>query len=221
MRGSAILVIGTAVAACSSAPKPLQVRVLAEPGRVVLPACRTSRPERPTDKSGERLYGAVLVGYTIQTDGRVTQASLEDAKASPVLFEAVKEWLDDCLVSGGVTKPKQIVELFTFPPWDNPPPVEPVLDAEGLSDVTRPVKHSGCSPDRPPPALRVRGTMIVRFKVHSNGQVGDVSLEHADVPAGLLPIVRSWLQSCPYDPARRDGKPVAVHLRETITFEVN
>jgi TonB family protein len=216
------LLILAAVSMTACASKPVRTsRVLSEPGAATIPACATERPTRPDEAVEKQLYGSVLVGYVIEMDGRVTDVTLEDPKASTILFGAVREWLYDCRATGRVPARRRIVELFTFSPWDTPPPNEPIVALEGETGITPPKKDERCQPDRPPPALLVRGTMTIEYEVHSNGQVGEVSLEKSEVPPALIRTVRSWLRSCPFEPAKRAGKPLAVKLRQTVAFDVN
>jgi outer membrane biosynthesis protein TonB len=61
--------------------------------------------------------------------------------------------------------------------------------------------------------------VTVEYVVHTNGRVGEVALASSDAPRALFKTVRVWLQSCPYTPAMRDGRPVPVTLSETFTFK--
>src|SRR5215831_520335 len=72
------------------------VRRLADPESISLPACPTAFPAIPDEAARRGIYGVVLVGYVVEPTGRVDQIELEDRRASPLLFEAVKEWLDQC-----------------------------------------------------------------------------------------------------------------------------
>jgi hypothetical protein len=59
----------------------------------------------------------------------------------------------------------------------------------------------------------------VEYVVHSNGRVGDVTLKGGDAPRALFKTIKVWLQSCPYTPAMREGRPVAVSMVESFSFQ--
>jgi hypothetical protein len=185
-----------------------------------LPACRTPVPLLPDEAAQQGVYGVVLAAYSVEANGRVADIELEDPRASPLLYEAVKSWLQRCRASEPAM-PRRIVELFSFPPPASAAASdEPVVALEDSSArVSRPARSSKCTPDRPPPLLPAAGKMTVEYVVHSNGRVGDVLRRGGDAPPALLRGIRIWLQSCEYSPAMRDGKPVAVTVVEEFTAE--
>jgi len=204
------------LAACASPVR--QRRAVESVASIDLPACPSPVPPVPEEVANEGRYGVVLVGYTIETDGRVDEIELDDPNASPLLFDAAKRWLEQCrATSQGRTRPMRMSELLSFPPAGAAPSDEvPLSLREGIS---RPQRGPNCTPDRPPPAVTGGGTMTVEYVVHSNGRIGDVALKSSDAPRALFKTVRVWLQSCSYKPAIRDGRPVPVTLSETFTFK--
>lgn len=204
------------LAACAAPVR--QRRAVESVASIDLPACPSPVPPVPEEVANEGRYGVVLVGYTIETDGRVDEIELDDPNASPLLFDAARRWLEQCRATNqGRTRPMRMSELLSFPPSGVAPPDEvPLALTEG---IPRPQRGPNCTPDRPPAAVTGGGTMTVEYVVHGNGRVGEVALKSSDAPRALFKTVRVWLQSCPYAPAMRDGRPVAVTLSETFTFK--
>jgi outer membrane biosynthesis protein TonB len=194
-------------------------RAVEETDSIELPACPSPVPPVPEEAATEGRYGVVLVGYTVETDGRVDEIDLEDPQASPLLFSAAKSWLERCrATSQGRTRPMRMSELFSFPPPEAPRVDEmPVALNEG-SGISRPQRGSNCTPDKPPAVVTGGGTLTVEYVVHSNGRVGEVTLKDGHAARALFKTVRIWLQSCPYTPALRNGHPVPVTMVESFSF---
>ncbi len=206
------------VAGCAHRP-PRVRRAAGESESVELPACPTPVPPVPEEISSEGRYGVVLAGYTIEVDGRVDEIELDDPRASPLLFSAAKDWLEQCRsFQQGRVRPMRISELLSFPPPDVPAVGETPVPLDERSGMSRPQRGSHCTPDRPPAAVPGKGTLTVQYIVQSNGRVGETVLQGGDAPKALFKTVRAWLKSCPYTPAMRDGKPVAVSVSESFTF---
>jgi hypothetical protein len=197
-----------------------RVRRVAEAGETVaLPACPSPVPPLPDQAASEGRYGVVLVGYTVETDGRVDEIELEDPHASPMLFAAVQRWLEECRANQSTTRPKRMSELFSFPPPDGAPPQETPMALADQAGITRPQRGQNCTPEKPPAVVNGGGTMTVEYVVHSNGRVGDVTFKGGDAPRALFTTIKVWLQSCPYTPATREGRPVAVSMVESFSFQ--
>lgn len=215
-----LLASGFLAATLSCAQRPARIRRAADESEVVdLPACPTPSPPLPRQAAREGQFGVVLVGYTIEPDGRVDEIDLEDPAASPLLFSAARDWLTECRASPqGRVQAKRISELLTFPPPELRPVDETAVPFNTGDGMTPPRRSSGCTPDKPPAAVPGHGTLAVQYVVHSNGRVGDVALQEGDAPKPLFKAIRAWLQSCPYTPASRGGRPVAVTMVESFTF---
>jgi len=160
----------------------------------------------------------VLVGYTVEVDGRVDEIEQDDPRASSLLFSAAKDWLEQCRSPQQRVRPIRISELLSFPPPDVPPVSETPVLLDERSGMSRPQRGPHCTPDKPPAAVPGTGTLSVEYVVQSNGRVGETVLKGGEAPKALFKTVRVWLKSCPYTPAMRDGKPVAVSLTESFTF---
>src|SRR5262249_17070891 len=139
--------IAMLAAACAHERPP---RRIVDSQEVPLPACPTPVPTLPEQAARDGVSGVVLVGYSIDPTGRVGNHELEDTPASPILFDAVRRWLQQCRAQEPSAS-RRIVELFSFPPPkatsardESPLPLED-LNAR----ATRPVRSNKCSPDRP------------------------------------------------------------------------
>lgn len=96
-----------------------------------------------------------------------------------------------------------------------------VLDESQVED--RPVPSSGNEPPRFPARARSlgqSGRVVVAFVVDIDGSVQDVSIVES-TPSGVfddavLEAVRGWR----FEPARHEGNPVAVRVRQPLTFEL-
>lgn len=218
--GALLLAITCLAATAACSHRQPRIRRAVEESEVVdLPACPTPVPPMPKEAAREGRYGVVLVGYTIEPDGRVDEIELEDPRASPLLFSAAKDWLQQCRSSPqGPSTPRRMSELLSFPPPNIPPVDETPLALNELSGMTRPQRDANCTPDKPPAAVSGHGTLTVEYVVHSNGRVGQTVLRGGDAPKALFKAVRAWLRSCPYMPALRDGRPVPAQVVESFTF---
>jgi hypothetical protein len=77
-----------------------------------------------------------------------------------------------------------------------------------------------CTPNHPPAPPDFEreervGFVLATFTVGEDGVVRDVEIDPVSSP-DLVANVKAWLPTCPYSPARRDGKPV--EMRETTLF---
>ena len=105
-----------------------------------------------------------------------------------------------------------------------PPEAEveaPPLESKNLQvseDVTPPVRKS-CRLKGPRLAARDRtsGSMVVNYQVGKDGKVSAVEVE-GDATANAIKAVRRYLESCLYDPATRNGTPVAVQWKGELSF---
>jgi tetratricopeptide (TPR) repeat protein len=77
---------------------------------------------------------------------------------------------------------------------------------------TEPVRKSCSAP------LGVAGpvTVTAEYTVREDGSVGDVSVT-GKAPQAVLHAFRSFLRSCSYEPATKDGKPVPARMRQDLT----
>ena len=95
-----------------------------------------------------------------------------------------------------------------------------VVDEAAVDDPPTPVS-------RPPPSFPSRarslgqaGKVTVSFVVDVDGSVQDASVVEASPPGvfdeAALEAVRSWQ----FEPGRNEGNPVAVRVRQTLSFEL-
>ena len=80
--------------------------------------CRPPKPATPEQARQMGVIGMVLVEYTVHSDGHVGEVGLKNPTAPPILFQAVKTWLEGCpmqpSMSGGKPVPVKIVQPFIF-----------------------------------------------------------------------------------------------------------
>ena len=196
------------------------VRRVAETGEsAALPVCPSPVPPVPDEAASQARYGVVLVGYTVEADGRVDEIELEDPHASPMLFAAAQRWLEECRATQGMTRPKRMSELLSFPPPEVTPLQETPVSLAEQPGISRPQRGLNCTPEQPPAVVTGGGSLTVEYVVHSNGRVGNVTLKGGDAPRALFTTIKVWLQSCPYTPAMREGRPVAVSMVESFSFQ--
>jgi TonB family protein len=60
--------------------------------------------------------------------------------------------------------------------------------------------------------------VLVSYIVNEDGRVTRVHLRNADAPPVLFAAVRDWLMSCRFDPATRDGRPIAIKIIQPFNF---
>ena len=64
------------------------------------------------------ITGMVLVEYVVHTDGHVGEVALKNPTAPPILFNAVKQWLESCQyepsMQGSKPIPVKIIRPFVF-----------------------------------------------------------------------------------------------------------
>ena len=87
-----------------------------------------------------------------------------------------------------------------------------LAETDGAPD-TEPVRKQ-CG--RPPQAA-ARGTISADYLVREDGTVGDVRMT-GDASASTLRAFELFLQSCRYQPAMKDGKPVDQRLRQDLSI---
>ncbi len=87
------------------------------------------------------------------------------------------------------------------------------------ANVTEPVVVSKVDPVYPVEArsVGIQGTVVIEFTVAEDGSVKDAVAADADkrLAEAALNAVREWK----YKPATRDGKPIAVKRKVTLTFQ--
>jgi TonB family protein len=107
------------------------------------------------------------------------------------------------------------------------PQAEEVLDQPliaGVGGVTRPqlIASSRVDPVYPPVARKARQScrVILQVTIEPTGRVGDVKvLQETRTKAGFGEAAVAAVKQWRYEPARQDGKPVAVNQTVVINFE--
>jgi tetratricopeptide (TPR) repeat protein len=85
-----------------------------------------------------------------------------------------------------------------------------MAEAEDAPD-TGPVRKE-CGP---PPQVAAHGTISADYLVREDGSVGDVRMS-GDAEAQVLRAFEQFVKSCRYQPALKDGKPMATRLRQDL-----
>lgn len=82
------------------------------------PECRPAKPPTPEQARQMGITGLVLVEYTVHGDGHVDNVALKNPNAPPILFEAVKTWLQNCpftpSIAGGRPVAVKMIQPFHF-----------------------------------------------------------------------------------------------------------
>jgi len=79
-----------------------------------------TRPRPPTPEQARQMgiSGMVLVEYVVHSDGHVGEVALKNPTAPPILFGAVKQWLESCSfqpsMQGSRPIPVKIIQPFIF-----------------------------------------------------------------------------------------------------------
>lgn len=83
-------------------------------------ACRPPKPQMPEQARTMGIAGLVLVEFVVHGDGHVDGVVLKNKTAPPILFEAVKRWLEGCqynpsvMQGTGKTVPVKMIVPFNF-----------------------------------------------------------------------------------------------------------
>ena len=82
--------------------------------------CRPPKPAMPEQARSMGIGGLVLVEYVVHSDGHAGEVNLKNKTAPPVLFEAVRRWLEGCqftpsvMQSTGKPVPVKMIQPFNF-----------------------------------------------------------------------------------------------------------
>jgi TonB family protein len=83
-------------------------------------SCKPARPPWPEEAREKGISGLVLVEFVVHSDGRVGEVKLRNKNAPPILFEAVKTWLEGCEFIPAVMKatgkpvPIKLIQPFNY-----------------------------------------------------------------------------------------------------------
>lgn len=81
------------------------------------PSGTRSKPITPEQARRMSITGTVLVEYTVHSDGSVGEISMRN-KGPPILFDAVKKWLEECSfypsLSGATPIAVKVIQPFVF-----------------------------------------------------------------------------------------------------------
>lgn len=196
-------------------------------------------PEKPRKKNAQ---GKIILLVTIATDGSVQDVSVEsgDPSLAPAAIEAVRQWRYVPEMHNGATVESQDTVTLDYDLSkgasrpENPPPEVSTSPSEDLlteyltGEICRvggPVKApKGIympNPEYSEPARRAKfhGTVIVGLILGPDGLPRDIWIVRG-VGMGLdeksIEAVRQWK----FEPATKDGQPVAVFLNAETMFRL-
>ncbi|MEM9408399.1 MAG: energy transducer TonB [Acidobacteriota bacterium] len=108
------------------------------------------------------------------------------------------------------------------PPAPPPAPSEPEGPLQMNADIEKPVRLRAVQPRYTEIArrTRTRGTVILQTVIDVHGDVTDVEVLRG-LPMGLTEAAVSAVKEWKFEPARLDGRPVAVYFTLTVRFELN
>ncbi|MBA3930658.1 MAG: energy transducer TonB [Xanthomonas sp.] len=180
----------------------------------------------------------LIVWWAGRDDGFYTPEATAPGKPLPI--EALPEPLSTGAGASGMEEPAprpaaeerpQLVEEAPMPapvsetplpatPGDTTAPTAPVALAPG--EVPVPISSQSRPPDYPPAAMRAgeQGTVMVRVEVGADGVPTSVEVAERsgsrDLDRAALAAVRQWR----FQPAQRDGQPVAGAVTVPIDFKI-
>lgn len=187
--------------------------------------------------------GSAIVAFTIRADGRVADAVTliaSDRKLAEPARAAVLRWRFERDPEFGRGRDAELDKVmrrelveFVFKrdkvtgmnhrdgakawfPGDGRGAVQTVTSGELDVPLARRSLPAGADLDRPSQPI-VAGNASVSFVVDETGRVRVPFVETADSPelaAPALDVVAGWL----FDPPRKDGRPVLIERRHTLTF---
>ena len=100
-----------------------------------------------------------------------------------------------------------------------PDPEPQITQATTFEEGTTPPVRKKCR--RGGPRLsekdRASGRIALDFTVSEEGKVQDIAVS-GDASAGAVKAIRAFLATCSYQPALKDGKPVAVKWKGELSF---
>jgi periplasmic protein TonB len=83
-------------------------------------SCRPPKPQMPEQARTMGISGLVLVEFVVHSDGRVGEVLLKNKSAAPILYDAVKAWLEGCTFTPSVMSatgkpvPVKMIQPFNF-----------------------------------------------------------------------------------------------------------
>ncbi len=203
------------------------------PGRGVVPprAISAQQARYPDDALRERVQGLVLLQVIVDQEGNVT-----DPKVVRPLFpsvdqralETVRTWKFQPATRDGKPVAVRLNIEVNFRMGGKPASAAPIASLpDGTPvyiagpDLTPVRKIEGGDPQYTDYARKkkISGTVILRVVVGPDGLVHDVGVIRSLEPSldqSAMDTIRTWR----FEPATRDGKPVAVQLNVETTFHL-
>ena len=227
-------------AICQTAPTPPNESNAIVRGRLI----REEAPSYPKQARKQNLQGNVTLVVTIEEDGKIGNATVVsgDRILADAALKAVHKWRFEPFTQAGLAISVQQNLVFDFvlgqkaaeleSPLPDPKPVGITLPVTRSSSVTNGVYRVGGAvsaprvlyspdPEYSDEARRARyqGTCVLSLIVGSDGLPGYIRVTRS-IGMGLdekaIEAVKQWK----FQPAMKDGKPVAVAINIEVEFRL-
>lgn len=201
---------------------------------------RSEAPKYPREARKEKLAGQVALDLTVNADGTVGDIAIisGDLTLAEEAVDAVRGWNFDPYTQDG--KPVRVVQsvIFNFDPEKReaeaqpfPPATPPMRPGqtrsagEGLYRVGHGVSAPRTTYAPNPPytdkarKAKYQGVCLLSLIVDTEGTVRDIKIMRAlgeGLDINAIDTVKQWR----FDPAMRDGEPVAVSIDVEVSFHL-
>lgn len=186
-------------------------------------------PVYPKEAKEARVQGIVVLGTRIDTQGRVSRVMVYQSQ-TPLLeraaIDAVKQWIYEPLIVEGRAREAVFTTTvhFKLMPGEVEIARAPGSDAEGaveLGDSEPPTIVKKVEPVYPVEARKalVQGMVVLEVTTDKEGRVAEAKVLRSDsslLNQASIDAVKQWV----YEPLIRDGKPVKMIFRVTLTYRL-
>lgn len=204
----------------------------------------TVNPKYPKEARKQKRQGAVVLHVKIGADGKVQDLSVVSGNPdfAAAAAQAVKKWrFQPYLVDGRPTGAEQSVTVNFTLPSDAPPPDSSQIQSDdefnkevdarvSAGSLLRVVTGPGVTPPKAVHTIdpdysqeardaRVQGTVLLRMILEADGVPGEIHVSRSmghGLDEKAIEAVRRWK----FEPATKDGKPVAVVINIDVAFHL-
>jgi TonB family protein len=183
------------------------------------------RPKYPKDARKQNVEGTVTVHVSIGADGSVKDAAVVngDSRLTDAALAAVRKWRFQPFTADGKPVEGQRDVTVDFALADGPTQLDdssdPIATMGGGTRVSPPRPTYYPDPEYSEDALKARidGTVAVSVVVGTDGKPRDIKVVRSQgygLDEKAIEAVQKWR----FQPATKDGKPVAVLIMVEIPF---